>query len=212
MSAAVKTLEVCEIFYSIQGESSYSGMPCTFIRLAGCNLDCNYCDTRYSHTEGEMMDIERILKEISHFPTKLLEITGGEPLIQEASIPLMQDLLAKGYKLLLETNGSVSLVDVPAKVVKIVDLKCPGSGEGESFLSENLAYLQPHDELKFVLSNREDYLFAKDFIHDHPELNQLIHLSVVWDRLKPELLANWLLEDGLDAKLSLQLHKILDLK
>lgn len=187
-------------------------MPCTFIRLAGCNLDCNYCDTRYSHTEGEMMDIERILKEISHFPTKLLEITGGEPLIQEASIPLMQDLLAKGYKLLLETNGSVSLVDVPAKVVKIVDLKCPGSGEGESFLSENLAYLQPHDELKFVLSNREDYLFAKDFIHDHPELNQLIHLSVVWDRLKPELLANWLLEDGLDAKLSLQLHKILDLK
>lgn len=208
----MKTLEVCEIFYSIQGESSYSGMPCTFIRLAGCNLDCNYCDTRYSHTEGEMMDIERILKEISHFPTKLLEITGGEPLIQEASIPLMQDLLAKGYKLLLETNGSVSLVDVPAKVVKIVDLKCPGSGEGESFLSENLAYLQPHDELKFVLSNREDYLFAKDFIHDHPELNQLIHLSVVWDRLKPELLANWLLEDGLDAKLSLQLHKILDLK
>ncbi|MFA7640283.1 MAG: radical SAM protein [Candidatus Cloacimonadaceae bacterium] len=208
----MKTLEVCEIFYSIQGESSYSGMPCIFVRLAGCNLDCNYCDTRYSHTEGEMMDIERILKEISHFPTKLLEITGGEPLIQEASIPLMQDLLAKGYKLLLETNGSVSLVDVPAKVVKIVDLKCPGSGEGESFLSENLAYLQPHDELKFVLSNREDYLFAKDFIHDHPELNQLIHLSVVWDRLKPELLANWLLEDGLDAKLSLQLHKILDLK
>ncbi|MCB5234466.1 MAG: radical SAM protein [Candidatus Cloacimonetes bacterium] len=205
-------MEVCEIFYSIQGESSYSGMPCIFVRLAGCNLDCNYCDTRYSHTEGEMMDIERILKEISHFPTKLLEITGGEPLIQEASIPLMQDLLAKGYKLLLETNGSVSLVDVPAKVVKIVDLKCPGSGEGESFLSENLAYLQPHDELKFVLSNREDYLFAKDFIHDHPELNQLIHLSVVWDRLKPELLANWLLEDGLDAKLSLQLHKILDLK
>ncbi len=208
----MKTLKVCEIFYSIQGESSYSGMPCIFIRLAGCNLNCNYCDTRYSHTEGETMSIECILKEISHFPTKLLEITGGEPLIQEASIPLMQALLAKGYKLLLETNGSLSIKDVPAEVVKIVDVKCPGSCEGESFLAENLAYLQPHDELKFVLSNREDYLFAKDFIHAHPELNQLIHLSVVWDRLKPELLANWLLEDGLNAKLSLQLHKILDLK
>lgn len=187
-------------------------MPCIFIRLTGCNLNCNYCDTRYSHTEGKIMSIERILKEIAHFPTKLLEITGGEPLIQEATIPLMQALLTRGYKLLLETNGSLFLQDVPTEVVKIVDIKCPGSGEGESFLSENLAYLQAHDELKFVLSNREDYLFAKDFIHAHPELKQLIHLSVVWDRLRPELLANWLLEDGLDAKLSLQLHKILDLK
>ncbi|HHV37064.1 MAG TPA: radical SAM protein [Candidatus Cloacimonetes bacterium] len=187
-------------------------MPCIFIRLAGCNLDCSYCDTRYSHAKGRLMSFESILVEVEQYPVKLLEITGGEPLCQAETIPLMHALITRGYKLLMETNGSLSLQDVPSEVVKIMDIKCPDSGEGESFLPENLSFLQPHDELKFVLSGRDDYLFAKDFLQNHPNLTQLIHFSVVWDRLKPELLASWLLEDGLNVKLSLQLHKILDVK
>lgn len=207
-----RALSICEIFYSIQGESSYSGMPCIFIRLAGCNLNCSYCDTRYSHAEGKTLSFEEIFEEIEKHPAKLIELTGGEPLCQGASTLLMQELIEKGYRVLLETNGSQPLYKVPREVVKIVDVKCPASGEAQSFLPENLAHLLQHDELKFVLSDRGDYDFAKAFVFSHPQLRQIIHFSVVWDKLKPEELADWLLGDGLNVKLSLQLHKILDLK
>lgn len=149
----MKYLDICEIFYSLQGESSYMGRPCVFIRLAGCNLNCSYCDTVYSHAKGTKMSFEQILKSVSRYPVKLVELTGGEPLIQEESTALMQTLLESGYTVLLETNGTIYLDEVPLDVIKIVDIKCPGSGEGLSFQFANLKLLAAHDEIKFVISN-----------------------------------------------------------
>lgn len=154
-------LDICEIFYSLQGESTFQGMPCIFIRLAGCNLRCAWCDTQYSHAKGNPRSIASILKEIAQYPCKLVELTGGEPLWQEASIPLMETLLEQGYRVLLETNGSLDLSEVPPDVVKIVDVKCPGSGMGDSFMKHNLLCMSELDELKFVLTNYPDYAFAK---------------------------------------------------
>lgn len=208
----MKSLEICEIFYSLQGESSYAGMPCTFIRLSGCNLRCSYCDTAYSHEAGETRAISQILAEVAEYPGNLVELTGGEPLAQGNSIMLLSELLAMGYKVLLETNGSLSLRNVPAEVVKIVDVKCPASGVGNSFLHDNLGYLATHDELKFVISDFEDYVFARDFVRDHRLLGYTIHFSPVNPILKAEELAEWILQDGLGVKLSLQLHRILNLR
>lgn len=204
-------LEVCEIFYSLQGESSFAGLPCVFVRLSGCNLRCRWCDTQYAFEPGTMMEVGQILQEVQKYPTKLVEITGGEPLLQELSINLMQKLLELGYKVLQETNGSILLDQVPPQVIKIVDVKCPGSGHGDSFLKENLAFLQPHDELKFVLADRTDYTFALDFIKQNSLQGRHLIFSPVTSSLKPETLAEWMLEDGASARLQLQLHKILSI-
>lgn len=212
METPLKYLEVCEIFYSLQGESSYMGMPCIFIRLSGCNLRCSYCDTKYSYQKGTMMNFGDIINEIAKYPARLVEFTGGEPLWQDNSIPLMHLLLEQGYTVLLETNGSLYLEAVPREVVRIVDVKCPGSGFPNSFMLWNLKCLQPQDELKFVLTSYRDYAFARDFIKTHQITGHTIHFSPVSNMLPPQKLAEWLLEDGLRVKLSLQLHKLLNLR
>ena len=205
------SLNICEILYSLQGESTYSGLPCIFIRLSGCNLRCSWCDTSYAWEEGREFSLEEILKEIRKYPCSLVEITGGEPLLQEESIELMKYLHQEGYRILLETNGTLSLKGVPAYVVKIVDIKCPDSGFSGSFLIENLNYLQSKDELKFVLASHEDYVFALNFIKDNALEERILLFSPVTNLLAPETLAKWMLEEGVPAHLQLQLHKILHL-
>jgi 7-carboxy-7-deazaguanine synthase len=208
----MQELEICEIFYSLQGESGYMGMPCIFVRLAGCNLRCRFCDTTYSHAPGKMMSFEQILVEIATYPAKVVELTGGEPLWQEACPALMEVLLQKGYKVLLETNGAMYIDEVPREVVKILDVKCPGSGEGGSFQKANLKLMAPWDELKFVLTGFHDYQYAKSFVREHKLEGRVLHFSPVTNMLPAELLAEWLLRDGLQVKLSLQLHKLLNLR
>ncbi len=205
-------LEVCEIFYSLQGESTYSGMPCIFIRLSECNLDCSYCDTRYSHQPGQNLSIAQILAEIENYPARLVEITGGEPLLQDDLILLMNALHERGYEQLLETNGSLYLGEVPDFVIKIIDVKTPGSGFGDRFMKWNLKCLGERDELKFVLTSHEDYAFAKRFIAGHQLWNRVLLFSPVLSILPAETLAAWMQKDGIRARLQLQLHRILALK
>ena len=204
-------LQLSEIFYSIQGESSFAGYPCLFFRFSGCNLRCSYCDAKYTYEEAaKPTTIAALLSEAAKYPNALVEITGGEPLLQEGVYPLMETLLASGRTVLLETNGSLSLKRVPPEVVKIVDLKCPDSGMAEKMELANLELLAPHDELKFVLSSRSDYDWAKGMIGQHQlaEKAKLI-LSPVIGRLAPDQLAHWLMADALPARLQLQLHTLL---
>ena len=205
------SLNICEIFYSLQGESTYSGLPCIFIRLSGCNLRCSWCDTTYAWSNGKEMSFEQILQEIRKYPCSLVEITGGEPLLQKRTIELMEVLHQEKYRILLETNGTQSLQNVPDYVVKIVDVKCPGSGFGESFLMENLNFLLPVDEIKFVLASHEDYMFALNFIRNNALEDSILLFSPVIGHLAPETLAQWMLKDGVPAHLQLQLHKLLQL-
>ncbi len=205
-------LNVCEIFYSLQGESTRAGQPCAFVRLSGCNLRCSYCDTPQALSGGTSMDISAIIKALAGFPTRLVEITGGEPLLQDGVIELMEALHQDGYKIMLETNGSLYLGDVPPHVIKIMDVKCPGSGQGGSFLKGNLNCLQPADELKFVLTNHPDYRFALNFIREHSLEGRILLFSPVLSVLPAELLARWMLADGVTARLQLQLHRILKLE
>lgn len=211
-------LEVSELFYSIQGESSYSGYPCVFIRLGGCNLRCNYCDTSYSYDEeSRLIPIGTILDYVEKFPDSLVEITGGEPLLQENVYSLMDKLLGYRYRVLIETNGSISLDRIPDKVCVIVDVKCPGSGAGDSFLLENLQIIkkrlqndQRSTEVKFVISDRFDYEWAKQFIHQH-DLNGCVPIifSPVISKIEPAQLADMILADQLSVRFQLQLHTIL---
>jgi len=207
-----KHLNISEIFYSLQGESTYSGFPCIFIRLAECNLRCSYCDTQYAFGPGRSMAISSILDKISTYPAKLVEITGGEPMYQEDVSCLFTALHDAGYTVLLETNGSLYLGDVPEYVQKIVDVKTPGSGMGESFMKWNLKCLHPSDELKFVLTDYNDYQFALKFIRANNPIVKAIHFSPVQSVLSSADLAAWMLEDAPPAKLSLQLHKLLDIR
>jgi 7-carboxy-7-deazaguanine synthase len=207
-----KHLNVTEIFYSLQGESTFSGYPCIFIRLSECNLHCSYCDTQYAFGKGKSMAISSILDEIKDFPCSLIEITGGEPLFQEDIDALFEALQQAKYDILLETNGSLTLAKVPHFVLKIVDVKTPGSGTGNSFLAENLAYLNEKDELKFVLTDRQDYQFALSFLEQNKPPVNIIHFSPVTELLDAKELAKWMLQDGVKAKLTLQLHKIIGLK
>ena len=210
--AKTPALELAERFYSIQGESTRAGLPCVFIRLAGCNLRCSYCDARYTYEEpATSSTVAELVDYAAGHPTALVEITGGEPLLQEGVYPLMDALLAAGRTVLLETNGSVSLARVPAPVIKIVDVKCPASSMQAHFLPANLTLLAPHDELKFVLSTRDDYLWARDFLAGHGLLDapRAILFSPVQPALNPAELAAWLMEDNLPVRLQLQLHKIL---
>ncbi|MDD4222983.1 MAG: radical SAM protein [Candidatus Cloacimonetes bacterium] len=209
---ATLSLDVCEIFYSLQGESSFAGRPCVFIRLSGCNLRCSYCDTRYAWAPGTKMEIGEILAEIHKYPAQLVEVTGGEPLWQEKTLDLLKALCNAGYTCLLETNGSLYLEEMPDGVARIVDVKCPGSGCGDSFMKWNLKQLKPRDELKFVITAYWDYRFALDFITANSLEGRTIHFSPVTSVLKPEILARWMLADGAPARLQLQLHKILDLR
>ncbi|MFT4112739.1 7-carboxy-7-deazaguanine synthase QueE [Silvibacterium sp.] len=212
-----------EIYKSVQGESSFAGVPCIFVRLAGCNLRCSWCDSEYTFTGGYKLTEDEVMAEIRKLaPVKLVEFTGGEPLLQEREVvPLMKRLLAEGYELMIETSGERPVVNVPEAVHKIVDVKCPGSGEMNRFHRPNLSSLTLRDELKFVISDRADYEYARDFIRTNSlegRVGQLL-LSPAFSKtpsperstancvLDPRELVTWMLEDGLNARLSLQIHK-----
>jgi len=208
---AEPTLQLSEIFYSIQGESSFAGYPCLFFRLSGCNLRCSYCDAKYTYEEpASPTALSALLAEAARYPKALVEITGGEPLLQDGVYPLMEALLAAGRTVLLETNGSLSLARVPLGVVKILDLKCPDSGMAGQMDLANLDLLDSRDEIKFVLSSRPDYDWARAMLAEHRLAEKAkVILSPVIDRLAPSLLAEWLLADALPARLQLQLHTLL---
>ena len=203
-------LHVNEIFCSIQGESSHAGWPCVFVRLAGCNLRCVWCDTAYAFHEGTEMTVAQVLSEVARYPCRLAELTGGEPLLQEDAVPLMEELLARGYRVLLETGGSLPLDAVPADVVRIVDVKCPGSGEVERNRWDNLDRLRAGDEVKFVVADREDYLWAARQVRERDlSARAGVLFSPVHDVLDPGVLARWVLDDALPVRVQVQLHKVL---
>ena len=204
-------LDVCEIFYSLQGESTFMGLPCIFIRLSGCNLNCSWCDTRYADQESCSMDFEQILKKITAFDCSLVEVTGGEPLLQDDTPALISRLLGKNYQVLLETNGSQNVKNIHPDCIKIMDIKCPSSNESDSFLFENIKYLTKYDEIKFVIGSQKDYAFARTIIKNKLSgiSQNKIHLSPAFGHIAPEAIAGWILEDNLCARLSLQQHKII---
>jgi len=202
-------MKISEVFYSIQGETSYAGYPCIFIRLAGCNLRCRYCDTTYAYEDGEEIPLEGLIERISHYRCQRVELTGGEPLLQADIYPLTQRLLDLGYQLLLETNGSLDITRLDPRICRIVDIKCPGSGMTEAMLWDNLRHLRQTDQVKFVLSDQEDYLWAREIIRRYSldDLVGNILFSPAVPLLSPATLAEWILRDGLDIRLNLQLHK-----
>jgi 7-carboxy-7-deazaguanine synthase len=202
-------LTINEIFYSIQGESTYAGRPCVFVRLTACDLRCSWCDTEYAFHEGRKRPLHEILAEVERYDCRLVEVTGGEPLLQEEVYPLMQSLVDRGSTVLLETGGHRSTERVPESVVTILDVKCPGSGEADRNDWSNLERLRPHDEVKFVVGDREDYDYAREVIarHDLPSRAAAVHLSPVHGALHPRTLAEWILADCLPARVQLQLHK-----
>lgn len=201
-------MKVCEIFTSIQGESSHSGKPCTFIRLTGCNLRCTYCDTAYAYSGGNELSQEYIMKRIRHAGIRLVEITGGEPLLQEEVYPFVERLIKDEYKVLVETNGSVRIKDIDERAIVILDVKTPGSGMNDKMYMMNLELVKSIDEIKFVLTDRKDYEWSKDVIYSYNLLNKChILLSPAYGRLQPEALAEWMIEDRLEVRLNLQIHK-----
>jgi len=203
-------LLINEIFYSIQGESSFSGWPCAFVRLTACNLRCVYCDTAYAFNEGKWMTVAEVLAETLKYPTPLVEITGGEPLLQKAVHPLISRLLDAGKEVLIETGGSLDISDVDPRAVLIYDIKCPDSGMVEKNRWENLGLLRSHDEVKFVISSRKDYDWAKQVMSEKQLIpGHAVLFSATWHQLPPEQLAQWILEDRLPVRLQVQLHKIL---
>ncbi|MEW6570652.1 MAG: radical SAM protein [Nitrospirota bacterium] len=206
----MKTLQVkvCEIFRSIQGESSYAGLPCTFVRLTGCNLRCSYCDTKYAYSEGTDLSEDYIVGEIKNSGLKLVEITGGEPLLQEGVFHLISRLVNCRFKVLVETNGSLSIKEVDSGAVVILDIKTPGSGMSDKMDLSNLDYVKDTDQIKFVVTSREDYEWSKEFIrrYDLSERCKLL-MSPVHDVLRPDVLSEWILGDKLMIRLNLQLHK-----
>jgi len=202
-------LEVSEIFHSIQGESSWSGQPCVFIRLTGCNLRCAYCDTSYAYEQGRFIEIPEIVERVRRLRCDLVEVTGGEPLIQAETPPLIAGLLDAGHTVLLETNGSIDIGVVDPRCVRIMDIKCPSSGMAGQNDLRNLKKLGAQDELKFVIASREDYEFARDLLSTLPAARCEINFSPVFGSLAPRSLAEWILEDHIAVRLNLQLHKII---
>jgi 7-carboxy-7-deazaguanine synthase len=219
-------MQITEIYKSLQGESTYAGLPCVFVRLTGCNLRCSWCDSEYTFTGGRKMTIESVASEVQRLNPNggLVEITGGEPMLQEREVvPLMHRLLQGGYTILIETSGERPLERVPAAVIKIVDVKCPDSGEANTFRHENLRSLNPRDEIKFVISSRSDYEFARDFTSEHGLASRVnaVLFSPAFRKdatgardsshclLDPQQLAEWMLADNVTARLSLQLHKFI---
>ena len=213
---------ITEIFKSIQGEGSRAGLPCIFVRLTGCNLRCTWCDTTYAFHGGQKMSVEEVVERVealrgSAAGGPLVELTGGEPLLQPDIYPLADRLLAAGYVVLIETSGERFVGQLPKALIKIVDVKCPDSGEPETFDGRNLEELRGEDEVKFVISSRRDYEFARDFTREHSLAGRVkeVLFSPVhedpggkWKGLEPRQLVEWMLEDGVEARLGLQLHKI----
>lgn len=201
-------LKINEIFYSIQGESSAMGLPCVFVRFTYCNLRCTYCDTEYAFYEGKDMSVDEILAEVKKYGCKLVEITGGEPLVQENVNELMKQLCDYGYKVMIETGGSLSIKDIDKRVKIIMDLKTPSSKMMNKNMYENIDYLKPSDEVKFVIGNREDYEWSKDIIIKY-KLNEklTVLMSSVFNAIENIELAKWILDDRLDVRFQLQLHK-----
>jgi len=210
-STVETTLTINEIYLSLQGESTWVGLPCVFIRLTGCSLRCHWCDTTYAFHEGETQTLSGILTTVKSFGIRLVEITGGEPLEQEGVYPLMNALLDQGYQVMLETSGAVDLSRVPKEVIKIMDIKCPGSGEQGRNLFKNIHELVAgQDEIKFVLKDRVDYDFAKNQIRVHSLASQFYLLfSPVAGELPPEQLAEWILADRLPVRMQVQMHKVI---
>ena len=211
-------LNISELFYSIQGESTYAGLPCVFIRLAGCNLRCRYCDARYTYEEAHAtMALDALLSFVDRYPGALVEITGGEPLLQKDVYPLMEQLVARGHTVLLETNGSLPIDTIAPEVIVIMDIKTPGSQMVESFASENIACAKERNrstrgscEIKFVLTGKNDYIWARDLVNRHSLNSSCPTLfSPVKGELKPEYLASWILQDQLAVRLQLQLHTLI---
>ena len=202
------TLKVNEIFKSIQGESTYTGLPCIFIRLTYCNLRCTYCDTEYAFHEGNDITIDQILNKVKSFGGNLVEVTGGEPMLQENTIPLMKELLINNYDVLLETSGAISLKDVPKEVKKIVDFKCPSSAMEDKNLWDIIDQLNKKDEIKFVIGNIEDYNWVKaKIIKYNLDEKWTVLLSPVFNKISVDTLAEWILEDNLNVRFQLQIHK-----
>lgn len=206
-----QNLSVIEIFKSVQGETSYAGLPCAFVRVAGCNLNCSYCDTRYASEEpGIEIPLNEVARRLHSMETSLVCITGGEPLLQAAVAPLAQELLDLGHTILVETNGTQDISALPVGVVRVMDVKCPGSGEGDSVLLSNLNALLPGDEVKFVLTAREDFDWAAHFVAHNGLIGRCkVLFSPAHGILSGAELAGWLLDSRLQARLQLQLHKIL---
>ena len=213
---------ISEIFKSIQGEGTHAGLPCIFVRLTGCNLRCTWCDTAYAFHGGQKMSVDEVFERVEALRGaavggRLVELTGGEPLLQQEVYPLADRLLAAGYAVLIETSGERFIGQLPKAVIKIVDVKCPDSGEPDTFDKRNLEELTSEDEVKFVISSRRDYEFARDFIVEHRLAGRIkeVLFSPVhedpngqWKGLEPRQLVEWMLEDGVQARLGLQLHKI----
>ena len=207
----MKVLTVNEIFYSIQGESTHAGERCVFVRLTACDLRCSWCDTPYAFHEGRKMSVDEVVEAVDGYGCDLVEVTGGEPLLQDDVYPLMDRLLAAGRTVLLETGGHRPIDRVPSPVIKIVDVKCPASGESSKNDWANLDRLSPHDQVKFVVQDRADYEFARDVItrHDLADRAAAVLLSPVHGVLDPKTVSEWMLADHLPARLQLQLHKFI---
>jgi 7-carboxy-7-deazaguanine synthase len=205
----LSSITINEIFYSVQGESTFAGRPCVFVRLTACDLRCSWCDTAYAFHEGRKRSLDDVLAEVDGYGCPLVEITGGEPLLQEAVYPLMQSLTERGKTVLLETGGHRSTARVPEEVVTILVVKCPGSGEAGKMDWENLSRLRPHDEVKFVIQDRIDYEYAREVIarHDLARRASALLMSPVHGVLEPRTLSEWVLADRLPARVQLQLHK-----
>jgi 7-carboxy-7-deazaguanine synthase len=226
MTPSRDCMQITEIYKSLQGESTHAGLPCVFVRLTGCNLRCSWCDSEYTFTGGQRMASDEVFDEVVRLSPSggLVEITGGEPMLQERElVPFMQRLLDAGYKVLLETSGERPLAAVPKRVIKIVDVKCPHSGEPDTFDFANLEALAPHDEMKFVIGDRVDYEFARDFAKQHrlAECVNAVLFSPAFRKdangardashclLDPRQLAEWMLADDVPARLGLQIHKFI---
>ena len=202
------SLKVNEIYFSVQGESTYAGRSCIFIRLTYCNLRCTYCDTEYAFYEGKHMEISEIVEILKQWNCQLIEVTGGEPLFQDECIDLLNKLLKANYEVMLETGGSLPIYIVPKEVIKFVDFKCPSSGMGKKNLWSIVDDLQIHDEVKFVIGNREDYEWAKRKIKDyHLSEKCTILLSPTFNEIDPKKIVEWILEDCLSVRIQLQIHK-----
>jgi len=201
-------MKVCEIFSSIQGESTFAGVPCTFLRMTGCNLRCSYCDTVYAYEEGAELTEDEIIEKVQAIGLKTVEITGGEPLLQEDVPLLAKKLLEKGYRVLIETNGSQDIRRIDNRAVIILDIKTPGSGMADKIMFSNIPLLKPEDEVKFVITGRSDYEWVKAFIRAHSLTGRCtILVSPAFGMLDPRELSKWILEDRLEVRLNLPLHK-----
>jgi 7-carboxy-7-deazaguanine synthase len=210
MSANSESLRISEIFFSLQGETRTTGLPTVFVRLTGCPLRCHYCDTTYAFTGGEWMSIDEIICQVSAYEVKYVTITGGEPLAQKNCNDLMSRLCDANHEVSLETSGAVSVADVDSRVVKVIDIKTPGSGEVEKNLYENFKFLDAKDEIKFVICNEEDYDWCKGIINQYQlSRNYQVLFSPSHEELEAGVLADWILRDKLSVRLQIQLHKYL---